>query len=71
MTRKEKGKGKKKKVQQWLSALCASVFLTFAEIEHIRQVHPWQTLMTSEEVPLLEAAKICYSLLASCRKQQA
>lgn len=47
------------------------VFLTFTEVELMRQVYPWQTLMTSEEVPLLEGQKIWHSLLTSCRKQQA
>lgn len=39
-----------------------SVLLTFVEGECMRQVHPWQTLMTSEEVPLLRAPKF-HSLL--------
>lgn len=62
MTGKEKGKGKS---HDWWSynnghrpcvSLCY-VFLTFTEAERMRQVHPRQTLMTSEEVPLLGAPK--------------
>lgn len=67
---KGKGIGKKESTTMAIGLVCVSVFLTFAEVEHIGQVHPWQTLMTSEEVPLLAAAKICLSLLASCRKQR-
>ena len=68
---KGKGKGKKTSlVGQWPSALRVSVLLTFTEAEHTRQVHPRQTLTTSEEVPLLRPPKFYRSLLASCRKQQ-
>lgn len=76
MTGKEKGKGKRSDRWRYNNGhrprvyLCC-VLLTFTEVEHTRQVHPWQTPMTSEEVPLLGAAKIHHSLLTSCRKHRA
>lgn len=45
-----------------LACLCY-VLLSFSEVEHMRQVHPWQTLMTSGKVPLLGAPKFCHTLL--------
>lgn len=69
ITGKEKGKRQYNNSHRPCVFLCY-VLLTFTEVEHMRQVHPRQTLMTSEEVSLLRPPKFCHSLLASCRKQR-
>ncbi len=66
MTGKEKGKGKRHDSWRynngWRPCVCVYyMLLTFFEVEHMRQVHPWQTMMTSEEVPLLWALKFSLS----------
>lgn len=61
------GKGKGKTGVGWRynsqhCRLCAICFLTFTEDERMRQVHPWQPLMTSEEVPFLRAPQFAHCL---------
>lgn len=55
-TRKEKGKQVFGGDTIASALACVQyVFSTFTEVERVRQVHPRQPLMTSEEVPLLGA----------------
>lgn len=64
MTEKEKGKRRdwwRYNNGQQPCVCLYYVLLTFVEVERIRQVHPWQTLMTSGEVPLLRAPKFSLS----------
>lgn len=69
-----KGKGKGKKMiggdttMAGVLACLYNVWISFIEGESVRQVHPWQMLMTSEEVPLLGALKFFATL--SCILQQ-